>query len=86
MEKRINIYTCEKGHKTVTIDRDEGVTPFMIGCEHEGCDELARSGFYQADKDTEPTHEWYKPDSYDGLSDGEIEHVKLGGLLLRKIQ
>lgn len=32
-EPRINVYVCEKcGGHTVTVDVDEGVTPFMIGC------------------------------------------------------
>lgn len=32
-EPRINVYVCEKCHgHTVTVDVDEGVTPFMIGC------------------------------------------------------
>lgn len=29
---RINVYTCEFGCHTVTVDVDEGVTPFMISC------------------------------------------------------
>lgn len=29
---RINVYRCEYGCNTVTIDVDDGVTPFMIGC------------------------------------------------------
>lgn len=32
-EPRINVYTCrECGGHTVTVDVDEGVTPFMIRC------------------------------------------------------
>src|SRR3974377_965449 len=32
-----NVYTCRKcGGHTVTVDRDEGVTPFMIGCRESG--------------------------------------------------
>jgi hypothetical protein len=32
-EARINVYVCQKcGGHTVTVDVDEGVTPFMIGC------------------------------------------------------
>ena len=32
-EPRINVYVCQKcGGYTVTVDVDEGVTPFMIGC------------------------------------------------------
>lgn len=32
-EPRVNVYVCQKcGGHTVTVDVDEGVTPFMIGC------------------------------------------------------
>lgn len=32
-DPRINVYVCRKcGGYTVTVDVDEGVTPFMIGC------------------------------------------------------
>lgn len=32
-DERINVYVCQKcGGHTVTVDVDEGVTPFMIGC------------------------------------------------------
>ncbi len=30
---RINVYECEYGCQTVTVDVDHGVTPFMIGCK-----------------------------------------------------
>jgi len=33
-----------------------------------------------------PEYEWYKPDSLKGLNPGEKEHVRKGGLLLRKIK
>ena len=29
---RLNVYVCEYNCLTVTVDVDEGVTPFMIGC------------------------------------------------------
>lgn len=82
---KINVYECEKGHQTITRDCEEGVTPFMIECEHDGCEELAKSKFYQVDQTLTPTHEWYKPSNYVGLHNDEIDHVKRGGLLLRKI-
>lgn len=31
---RINCYRCPDGHKTYVIDRDNGVTPFILGCRH----------------------------------------------------
>lgn len=82
---KINIYECEKGHQTITRDCEEGVTPFMIECTHEGCDLMARSNFYQVDQNATPSYEWYKPSNYVGLHNDEIEHVKKGGLLMREI-
>lgn len=32
---RINVYVCEYGHRTVTIDRADGVTPALIVCKKE---------------------------------------------------
>lgn len=32
MSERINVYVCEYGCHTVTIDVDEGVTPMFIKC------------------------------------------------------
>ena len=31
-EPRINVYRCQYGCHTVTVDVDDGVTPFMIQC------------------------------------------------------
>jgi hypothetical protein len=31
-EPKINVYRCQYGCNTVTVDVDEGVTPFMIKC------------------------------------------------------
>lgn len=93
---RENVYTCPvcSGH-TVTIDRDEGVTPFMIGCRASGkvgdCNGKAESSFYppgpRPDHIPAPSWEWYKPDQtkFDTLSRWELEHVAKGGLLIRKI-
>lgn len=57
---RVNVYTCTAcGHRTTTVDRDEGVTPFMIGCPE--CDTWAHSAFYQVDQTLAPEFEWYRP-------------------------
>ncbi len=55
-----NVYKCPKGHYTFTVDRDYGVTPFLIACEHRTylasqtkkgasfqCRERAQSSAYQ---------------------------------------
>jgi len=81
---RINAYVCPKGHTTVTIDCEEGTTPFMIECPK--CKKLAKSQMYTVEQTLEPSYEWYKPVGYDGLTDIDLDHVKKGGLLLRKIK
>lgn len=88
---KINVYTCPAGHKTVTIDTDEGVTPMMMGCRQKAddgkhnCTQFARSGWYRVDQDLSPEYEWYMPTSLKGLNKSEKEHVVQGGLLQRKI-
>jgi hypothetical protein len=84
MDNKINTYTCPKGHVTVTIDREYGVTPMMLGCQ-QNCTEMARSGWYRVSQDLKPEYEWYKPKTTKGLNINEKDHVERGGLLLKKI-
>ena len=92
MGNKINVYTCPKGHKTVTIDTDEGVTPMKLMCRQKdddgkhNCTEWASSAWYNCDQSQKPEYEWYRPASLKGLNQGEKEHVELGGLLLRKLK
>ena len=75
---RKNIYVCQKcGGCTVTIDKDDGTTPFMIRCrakDHhihgamlvEGCKGTAYSVCYNLNAVIgstymEPEYEWYRP-------------------------
>lgn len=92
MEKEgmINRYTCDGCKKTiVTILVDDGVTPAFLSCKFD-CNLAARMGshWYRTEQKIhllEPNqYEWYKPDSLKGLHPNEREHVKQGGLLLRK--
>jgi hypothetical protein len=62
-----NIYECGKSHKTVTVDRDSGVTPFIIACPD--CGQDARSNFYKVDQSLKPTHYWMK------MSDEELKQM-----------
>lgn len=81
---RKNAYECEKcGSYIVTVDREPGVTPFMVNCGN--CSAFAYSKFYRVRPYLEPTHEWYRPETLDGLHPWESEHVERGGLLLRLI-
>lgn len=36
IKERMNLYMCQYGCHNVTVDVDEGVTPFMIDCEFRG--------------------------------------------------
>lgn len=94
LQGRENVYTCQKcGGRVTTIDRDEGVTPFMIGHREVGsdCKGLMHSAFYpegpRPSHIAAPTYEWYKPDEqeYKTLRRASKEHVDKGGLLLRRI-
>lgn len=88
---RVNYYTCpECGHITKTIDRDNGVTPFMFECEKEGCDEFGRSSFYRdIFPNQKPTIEWYRPTLKQTIKMRKtpemLDHILNGGLAHRKI-
>jgi hypothetical protein len=81
-----NQYTCEKCGKTVTtLDVDEGTTPFMILCEAtKGCKGVMYSSFYGCDQSQPHQLEWFAPTSLDGYSPDMLEHIRMGGLDLRK--
>jgi hypothetical protein len=83
-----NIYVCGVCHgHIVTVDRDPGVTPFIILCKAtENCRGEMHSSMYRVfDQSIGADHEWYRPDGVDGLSAQEIAHVDRGGLLLRRL-
>ncbi len=82
-----NIYTCERcAEHIVTIDRDPGVTPFMIPCKCTfHCKGMMRSSFYRVDQSMKPRWEWFKPESVEGLAAWEVAHVSKGGLMLREV-
>ena len=93
MRNDINVYQCNNGHDTVTIDRDEGTTPFITTCPV--CKERSQSRLYRVDQGMIPTHEWYRPTGAE-IDDICIDkpweqqrmirhHVSRGGLLLREI-
>lgn len=80
----INQYVCAKcGGTITTLNRNEGTTPMIIRCLiTDGCNGTMLSSFYQVDQMLKPDYEFYKPKK---LPKGEMrEHVKMGGLLLRK--
>lgn len=85
-----NVYLCQKcGHGFVSIDVDEGVTPFMTGCLRDGCDGWAQSTFYRVDpmlKEIPAALEWYRPTALDGLKHRVRLHVEKGGLISRRTE
>ena len=91
MSDRVNIYDCpECSGQTVTVDRDKGVTPFLLLCRVcvKG---IARSRFYRVPDDhPEPTHEWYKPTKAQAKRQerkypGSYHHWEQGGLSIRPV-
>ena len=88
--KRVNSYRCDTcGKDTVTIDRDEGVTPFILGCRvTAGCSGMGTSAMYKPGEKRRPTHEWFSPNEQERkrLSRGMLEHVIRGGLDIRPIR
>ncbi|MBN8826462.1 MULTISPECIES: hypothetical protein [unclassified Spirosoma] len=58
----------------------------LLNCRRPGCRFQAQSTYVKRQPLEPPTHEWYKPkypERYE--SEGMKEHVKAGGLVLRKI-
>lgn len=88
--ERVNWYRCEKcAGVLVTVDVSDGTTPFLVRCRAtEGCDGMARSGFYQPKPEGagEATWEWHRPVGIDyaKLSKANKAHVDAGGLLMRR--
>jgi hypothetical protein len=72
---KLNEYICDNGHSMVTIDRDQGVTPFVIMCRKKGCKQRAISLMYKVNPKLVPEFEWYK----------SVENTD-GVLMLRKIE
>lgn len=91
----INVYVCEAcGGHTVTKNRDEGTTPFMISCRATvGCKGVAQSSFYRVSQNQTPVLLWIKPTPEElerfikAQSGGDFHtveirrHVSMGGLL-----
>lgn len=87
----INIYICSLGHKTVTINCDDGVTPFLIKCRGNWpgeCSEMAQSSMYRVSQGLHlPQWCWYSPNEEEikDVVAENLDHVKRGGLLLRRL-
>jgi len=88
MKGQINQYTCrECDRNIVTIDVDEGVTPFMLACRAtDGCKGMMVSGMYRVDQTLKPQFEWYQPTpkKIKKLNPEMRDHCERGGLLIRR--
>jgi len=88
-ERRLNRYTCgECGGSIITMDADEGVTPFMLDCRvKHGCGGTMRSHMYRGVVG-EPEYVWRKPtpDEYKRASAAMKHHFDLDGLDIFTIQ
>lgn len=87
----INVYVCEKCRaRVVTVDAEDGVTPFMISCKAtKGCKGMMFSSGYRVDQTLKPQFEWYRP-SIDQYPEEAREymrhHIDNGGLDIRPYQ
>jgi len=87
MRNQRNSYQCTTCHGIVfTEDKDDGVTPFMLGCRAtDGCGGTMESAFYrlpdQAAK-VRPHYVWRKPTAkeYAALTTAMKAHIDQGGL------
>lgn len=90
LKGRVNGYGCRNKacrHVMVTVDVDDGVTPFMVGCPRCGADAVSFMYPTQGCPSAEQaTHEWYAPDEAErkGMTCAELEHAERGGLFLRR--
>lgn len=82
----VDRYECKKcGAIIHTTYAEKGVTPFSIGCRMSG---YAAYSFRTFDKATVPPSvkvlNWYRPslEATLKMSEGEIEHILNGGLIL----
>jgi len=84
---RKNGYICKTcDRRIITIDVDNGTTPFMFKCcATKDCEGFMISMFYSIPQSLPAQYEWFRPDSLDGYSSEMIEHINKGGLDLRKI-
>ena len=81
-----NCYTCQKcGGRITTLDIDEGVTPFAIQCKAaEECKGMMFSAFYTVDQTIPVHYVWYMPKDLQGFNQYTLEHIRKGGLVMRK--
>lgn len=93
MSGKRNAYTCEEcGGVVITVDKDQGTTPFMMGClATPYCDGTMSSSFYMGplvNSPKEATYEWRKPTpaEYAVAMPALKDHFDMGGLDIHPIK
>ena len=81
-----NLYQCQDCQGViVTLDIDEGTTPFMLLCKAKPkCKGIMHSNFYRCDQRLPHHYEWFKPESADQYDPETQEHIRKGGLVIRR--
>lgn len=82
-----NRYTCQACNSHyITVDRDDGTTPFMAPCQVSFCKGMAQSEFYRIDQSLPASHEWYRATAAEarGMKPNSRQHHDMGGLFLRR--
>lgn len=86
MKGKRNAYSClHCGLTIITVDEDEGTTPFMLGCRASGCEGMMQSHFYRGpnvESERPAGYAWRKPSKaeYKRSSKGMKAHFDAGGL------
>lgn len=93
--ERLNQYVCGAcGFTVTTIDVDEGATPMILGShkyaaklrgEKADCPGRMISRWYRIEGNPAPDFEWFKPTSVKGYSRDMKEHIRSGGLDIRRV-
>ena len=88
-----NAYTCGSCRSfIITLDRDEGATPFLIPCVvQRNCSGIMQSALYRGllvNGEEEVTHEWRKATTVDyrAANTGLKAHYDQGGLALHSVE
>ena len=88
-DKGVDVYVCERCAKQFyTRYKDKGVTPFTIKCRREACGATMIHRSTISEEEARncrlAVHNWVRPtfEQLQTLSDGAIEHVLKGGLML----
>jgi hypothetical protein len=88
MSSKINKYICQTcAGSIVTVDIDEGVTPFTLNCRAtQGCGGKMISEMYRVDQSLKPEFEFYKVTErkLKRMDAATADHCRRGGLLIRR--